>query len=71
MHARKFTAMIQWAAAQPTGSEAPGAGPAPRSPALFRVEENAGHGGADMVKKRIRSSADLTAFLLDQLMPKE
>ncbi|MEY2936034.1 MAG: hypothetical protein RL033_6783 [Pseudomonadota bacterium] len=67
MHARKFTAMVQWA----TSAETPGAMPDPRRPALFRVEENAGHGGADMVKKRIRSSADLTAFLLDQLMPKK
>lgn len=63
MHARKFTAMVQWA----SSPEAPGAVPDPSRPALFRVEENAGHGGADMVKKRIRYNADLTAFLLDQL----
>jgi prolyl oligopeptidase len=55
LHARKFTAAIQWATAG-TGS-----------PALFRVEEKAGHGGGDMVKKRVASSADIVAFLLDQL----
>jgi prolyl oligopeptidase len=55
MHARKFTAALQWA----TG----GSG----RPALFRIEENAGHGGGDMVKKRVASSTDIVAFLLDQL----
>jgi prolyl oligopeptidase len=55
MHARKFTAAVQWAT---QGSA---------RPALFRVEENAGHGGGDMVKKRVASSADIVAFLLDQL----
>jgi prolyl oligopeptidase PreP (S9A serine peptidase family) len=55
MHARKFAAAIQWATA---GS---------KRPALFRVEEHAGHGGGDMVKKRVASSADIVAFLLDQL----
>ncbi len=65
MHARKFTAMVQWA----TSAETPGAVADPSRPALLRVEENAGHGGADMVKKRVRYNADLTAFLLDQLKP--
>jgi prolyl oligopeptidase len=55
MHARKFTAMVQWAK------------PGLDRPALFRVEDKAGHGGGDMVKKRVASSADITAFLLDQL----
>lgn len=55
MHARKFTAAVQWA------------GEGRTTPALFRVEENAGHGGGDMVKKRVASSADIVAFLLDQL----
>lgn len=58
MHARKFTAAIQWAT---DGSR----------PALFRVEEHAGHGGGDMVKKRVASSADIVAFLLAQLDVKE
>jgi prolyl oligopeptidase len=60
MHARKFTAAVQWATAPSTAT---GTG----SPALFRVEEKAGHGGGDMVKKRVASSADIVAFLLDQL----
>jgi prolyl oligopeptidase len=55
MHARKFAAAVQWAS---QGSD---------RPALFRVEENAGHGGGDMVKKRVASSSDIVAFLLDQL----
>jgi prolyl oligopeptidase len=55
MHARKFTAAVQWAT-RDSGQ-----------PALFRVEENAGHGGGDMVKKRVASSTDIVAFLLDQL----
>jgi prolyl oligopeptidase len=55
MHARKFTAAVQWATERAS------------RPALFRLEENAGHGGGDMVKKRVESSADITAFLLSQL----
>ncbi len=56
MHARKFTAAVQWATRS-----------AKDSPALFRVEEKAGHGGGDMVKKRVASSTDIVAFLLDRL----
>ena len=55
MHARKFAAAVQWAT-QHSGR-----------PTLFRVEEHAGHGGADLVNKRVRYNADITAFLLDQL----
>jgi prolyl oligopeptidase len=55
MHARKFAAAIQWASSRPD------------HPVLFRLEEQAGHGGADLVKKRVESLADITAFLLDQL----
>jgi prolyl oligopeptidase len=55
MHARKFTAAVQWAT------------PDSGRPALFRVEEQAGHGGADLVKKRVSYNSDLTAFLLQQL----
>lgn len=61
LHARKFTAAVQWAVAPENGGQPGG------SPALFRVEENAGHGGGDMVKKRVASSTDIVAFLLDQL----
>ena len=58
MHARKFAAAVQWATPQSD------------RPTLFRVEEHAGHGGADLVKKRVSYNADITAFLLDQLKPK-
>jgi prolyl oligopeptidase len=54
MHARKLTAMIQAA----TTSDAP---------VLLRIEKNAGHGGADLVKQQLEQSADLTAFLLQIL----
>jgi prolyl oligopeptidase len=59
MHARKFSAAVQWAT--------PNSG----RPTLFRVEEHAGHGGADLVQKRVSYSSDLTAFLLDQLRLKK
>jgi len=54
MHARKFTAAVRWAT---TSGE----------PVLFRVEEKAGHGGGDMVKKRVASATDELTFLLHQL----
>jgi prolyl oligopeptidase len=54
MHARKFTAAVRWAT---TSGE----------PVLFRVEEKAGHGGGDMVKKRVASTTDELTFLLHQL----
>ncbi len=54
MHARKFTAAIQWAS---DGD----------APALIRIEKNAGHGGADLVKQNIEKFADSYAFLLDRL----
>lgn len=57
MHARKFTALIQWAN---EALEDP-------HPALFRVERNAGHGGADLVKQSVQSFADQYAFLAWQL----
>jgi prolyl oligopeptidase len=54
MHARKFTASIQAASKSD-------------HPALLRIEENAGHGGADMIRKSVESSVDTFSFLLDQL----
>ncbi|MCP3167614.1 prolyl oligopeptidase family serine peptidase [Myxococcus qinghaiensis] len=54
MHARKFVAAVQ---------NAPGG----LSPALLRIEMNAGHGGADQVAKSIESSADQYAFLFQAL----
>ena len=57
MHARKFVAMLQWAT---EGQD---------TPILLRVEKNAGHGGADLVKSRVSSSTDMVTYLLDQLSP--
>ena len=56
MHARKFTAALQWATAS-------------ARPVLLRVEKNAGHGGADLVQKTVESYADQWAFLLSQIGP--
>ncbi|WP_428264412.1 prolyl oligopeptidase family serine peptidase [Haliangium sp.] len=50
MHARKFTAAVQWA----------NVGDAPM---LLRIERNAGHGGADLVRQQVERSADTLAFL--------
>ncbi len=50
MHARKFAAALQ---AATTGG-----------PVLLRIERNAGHGGADMVKASVESRADEYAFVL-------
>ena len=54
MHARKLAAVLQ--AAQ-TGTQ----------PILLRIERNAGHGGADVVKQQVARAADQLAFLLQQL----
>jgi prolyl oligopeptidase len=57
MHARKFTALVQAATDGVAGAH----------PALFRLERNAGHGGADMVKQTVETYADQFAFLAWQL----
>ncbi|PIE19806.1 MAG: peptidase S9 [Proteobacteria bacterium] len=54
MHARKFIAAIRWATSS-------------KHPVLLRVETKAGHGGGDMIKKRVARAADTYAFLLSQL----
>ncbi len=53
MHARKFAAELQ----------ADSAG----GPVLLRVEKNAGHGGADMVKSLVESISDELAFALGEI----
>jgi prolyl oligopeptidase len=53
MHARKFAAALQ---ADSTGG-----------PVLLRVEKNAGHGGADMVKSLVDSISDELAFALAEI----
>lgn len=61
MHARKFIAMLQ-ASSDHT------------EPILLRIERNAGHGGADLVKKTVESQADVYSFLMHELgmrSPKE
>jgi prolyl oligopeptidase len=54
MHARKFAAAVQWATSSGL-------------PVWVRVEKNAGHGGADLVKKAVESSVDNYSFLAAQL----
>jgi prolyl oligopeptidase len=54
MHARKFTAALQWASA--------GDGPV-----WLRIQANAGHAGVDQVKQKIEQNADTYAFLMWQL----
>jgi len=54
MHARKFTAAIQHAS---KGGRT----------ALLRIETNAGHGGADLIKKQIEQSVDTFSFVLHEL----
>jgi prolyl oligopeptidase len=50
MHARKFAAVLQAHQTRDT-------------PILLRIERNAGHGGADLVKQQVERSADLLGFL--------
>jgi prolyl oligopeptidase len=54
MHARKQAAVMQ---ANQLGT----------APILLRIERNAGHGGADMVKQQVERVADQLAFLENQL----
>jgi prolyl oligopeptidase len=54
MHARKMTAALQAA----NSSD---------HPILLRIEQHAGHGGADLVKQAVESSADGYAFLMHEL----
>ncbi|MBW3641630.1 MAG: prolyl oligopeptidase family serine peptidase, partial [Actinobacteria bacterium] len=55
-HARKFAARLQ--AATSCGDE---------HPVLLRVEERAGHGQGKPVGKQADETADVLAFLFDQL----
>jgi prolyl oligopeptidase len=54
MHARKFTAAIQHASS--SGRRV-----------LLRVETKAGHGGGDMIKKKVEAGTDEFAFLFSEL----
>src|SRR5690554_5322402 len=54
MHARKFTAAIQYASSSD-------------NPALLRIESNSGHGGGDMISKFVDKYASEYAFLMKEL----
>lgn len=54
MHARKFVASAQYASAS-------------EHPVLLRVETNSGHGGGDMVQKRVERLTDEYSFLFHEL----
>jgi prolyl oligopeptidase len=54
MHARKMAAAVQAATAS-------------GHPVILRIEQNAGHGGADLVRQRVEISADTYAFLMHEL----
>jgi prolyl oligopeptidase len=54
MHARKFTALLQWANRADT-------------PVWLRIQTNAGHSGADQVRQKVEQNADTYAFLMWQL----
>jgi prolyl oligopeptidase len=54
MHARKFTALMQWASAGD-------------APVWLRIQTNAGHGGADQIRQKVDQNADTYAFLMWQL----
>jgi len=54
MHARKMTAALQWA----TSSS---------SPILFRLQKEAGHGGANRIESRVAEEIDVYVFLYDEL----
>ena len=54
LHARKFVASMQAAGIGDT-------------PVWLRIEQRAGHGGADMVRSAVAQAVDTYAFLFDQL----
>jgi prolyl oligopeptidase len=54
MHARKFAAALQSATAS-------------GAPVWLRIERNAGHGGADVVKQQVEEWSDVYAFVMAQL----
>ena len=54
MHARKFVGALQWASAG-------------KAPILLRIERNAGHGGADLIREQVERNADSFAFLMQIL----
>lgn len=59
LHARKMAAMLQARS-----------GATQEQPILLRIEQNAGHGGGDMVKKWVEQDVDTYSFLFNELFPK-
>ena len=55
MHARKMAAQLQWAT---TSRD---------EPVLFRLEKDAGHGGADLVRSTVSEKVDVMTFLFEHL----
>jgi prolyl oligopeptidase len=53
MHARKYVAAMQHVASD--------------VPILLRIEEGAGHGGADLIRQAVEQAVDTYAFLIDRL----
>jgi prolyl oligopeptidase len=53
LHARKFAAALQHASRG--------------GPVLLRIEKNAGHGGADMLRSEVEKIADRYGFALSQM----
>ncbi len=54
MHARKMIGALQHANTS-------------KNPQLLRIERNAGHGGADLIRQYVESDADRYAFLMNEL----
>jgi len=54
MHARKFVAAIQHATSA-------------KEPVWLRIEEHAGHGGADLRRQKVEQMADSYAFIMEEL----
>ena len=59
LHARKMAAALQAAASQDKGEGG--------HPVWLRIEQHAGHGGADLVKQMVEQSADTYVFLMREL----
>ncbi len=57
MHARKLAAQLQAAQTAPSDN----------APILLRIERNAGHGGADLVKQQVERATDQIAWLEQML----
>lgn len=68
LHARKFAAEIQHVIRTASAANGEGAGGQARAAAqpvaLLRIEQHAGHRGADLLEQLVEAKADQTAFLI-------